>query len=117
MLETGSFWVLQELFVEPSVAGTEVECSAELKVASELVERREGRCKVVVEISGSLIEGHRQVANLRFVNISNVELKKRVTSRTLLKRLEKKKLEELLSLLPIYALKAGISITRVEHEL
>jgi hypothetical protein len=117
MLETGSYWILQEVFVDPTVAGTPLECSAQLQVTSELVERENNRCKVTVEISGSLLSQKQQVANVRFVNFATYELKKKITNKTLLKKVEKRKVEELITLLPLYLIKAGISLNRVSYEL
>jgi len=116
MIEESSYWVLQEVFVDSSVAGTLLECRLDLKTASDLV-KKDGGFKVTVEISGSLICGSEQVANIRFVNVTNVFLNRKVTRKTVLKKVTKRRVDELLSLLPLYLIKAGIVVKELHHEL
>ena len=116
MTEVLSKWVLQEVFVDPSLDGT-FRCTLNLSVASEVLEKKDNRLKVAVELSGSVVEEQFQIANVRFVNVSVVEVKPGTRKTTVLKKLEKAKEEELLSILPIYLLKAGIFLKEVRREL
>ncbi len=115
MTEVSSRWVLQEVFVDPSLEEIS-ECSLNLSVSSEVVEKKGNRYKVAVELSGSIV-GEFQVANVRFVNVSVVEVKPGTRKATVLKRLERTKEGELLSILPIYLLNAGIFLKEVRREL
>ncbi|MEO2083607.1 MAG: hypothetical protein ABGX12_06255 [Desulfurobacteriaceae bacterium] len=116
MVERKSFWVLQEVFVDPESGEKFLDCELNLSVAGE-AERISGGYRVTVEISGSLTFTDRQVANVRFVNLSFVEAGKEVRKDTVLRRVKRKKVEELLSLLPIYLVKAGITVGEVIYEL
>jgi hypothetical protein len=117
MLEESSYWVLQEVFVDSGVAGNLLECELNLKTASSLKKDGEGKVKVTVEISGSLICGHEQIANVRFANVTKLSLNRKVTRETILKRVTKKKVEELISFLPLYLLKAGVVVKELSYEL
>ena len=116
MTEVSSRWVLQEVFVDPSLEGTS-ECTLTLSVVSEVLEKRENKYKVAVELSGSVVGEQFQVANVRFVNVSVVEVKPGTRRVTVLKKLEKAKEGELLSILPFYLLNAGIFLKEVRREL
>ncbi len=116
MVELSSRWILQEVFVDPLTPGEVKEGKLNLKVASEVEREGEESLKVVVEFSGSVIEGSSQVANFRFVSITLVEAPLR-RKRSVLKRVEERRKAELLALLPIYLLKAGINLGKVEVEL
>ncbi len=116
MTEVLSKWILQEVFVDPSLE-TIAECTLNLSVASEVLEREGNRYKVSVELSGSVVGEEFQIANIRFVNVSVVEVKPGTRKTTVLKKLEKAKEGELLSILPIYLLKAGIFLKEVYREL
>jgi len=116
MTEISSRWVLQEVFVDPSLEGIG-ECTLNLSVTCEVLEKEGNRYKVAVEISGSIVGDRFQVANVRFVNVSVVEVKPGTRKATVLKRVEKAKERELLSFLPLYLLKAGIFLKEVHYEL
>ncbi len=116
MTEVSSRWVLQEVFVDPSIEGVS-ECTLNLSVVSEVLEGSGNRYKVAVELSGSVVGDQFQVANLRFVNVSVVEVKPGTRKKTVLNRVEKAKEGELLSFLPVYLLKAGIFLKEVHREL
>ncbi len=116
MTEVSSRWVLQEVFVDSSLEEKSSDCTLNLSVSSEVVEKRGNLYKVAVELSGSIV-GEFQVANVRFVNVSVVEVKPGTRRATVLKRLEKAKEGELLSILPIYLLNAGIFLKEVRREL
>ncbi len=115
MKEIESRWVLQELFVDPSFEGEVKEGELFLKVSSK--GKREGKnLKVITEISGSVIEGGVQVANLRFVSLTVVE-PKRKRKKTVLREVEKERVRELLNIIPLYLIKSKIVLGRVEVEL
>ena len=116
MTEVSSRWVLQEVFVDPSVEEEE-SCTLTLTVTSKLLEKTGNRFRVAVELSGSVVGETYQVANVRFVNVSEIEAKSGTRAATVLKRTEKRKFEELLSLLPFYLLKAGIVVKGLRSEL
>jgi hypothetical protein len=116
MIEKSSYWVLQEVFVDPGVAGKRMDCDLNLKVVTD-VKREKETCRVTVEIFGSLTSGDEQIANVRFVNITNLILNRKVTNKTISKKIMKNKVEELISLIPIYLIKAGITVREVEYEL
>lgn len=116
MVEVSSRWVLQEVFVDPSATGEE-SCSLNLSVASQVLEKEEQRFKVAVELSGSVVGEGLQVANIRFVNVSVVEVRPGTRRRTVLKRVEKAKERELLSILSIYLLNAGVIVKELRNEL
>jgi len=117
MIEEGSYWVLQEVFVDSGVAGELVECELNLKTASSVKKEGEERLRVTVEISGSLICKEEQIANVRFVNVTKLYLSKRTTKETLLKKVTKRKVEELISFLPFYLIKAGVIVKEFSYEL
>ena len=116
MKEVSSRWILQELFVDPSVEGEVKEGELYAKLSSEVERRGEEELSVVVEISGSVISKRAQVANFRFVSITQVKAPYR-RKKTVLKRVEERRLTELLSFLPLYLIKAGIVLRKVESEL
>ncbi len=115
MIEISSRWVLQEVFVDSSLEEISG-CVLNLSISSEVIEKKGNLYKVAVELSGSIV-GEFQVANVRFVNVSVVEVKPGTRRATILKRLEKVKEGELLSILPIYLLNAGIFLKEVRREL
>jgi len=117
MTEENSYWVLQEVFVDSGVAGEEIECELNLKTASKVKKESDGKFKVTVEVSGSLICKDEQVANIRFVNVTKLSLNKMITKETLLKRVTNRKVEELISFLPLYLIKAGIVVKELRYEL
>jgi len=116
MKEVESRWILQELFVDPSVKGEVRDGELYVKLSSEAEKEGESSLTVIVEISGSVISKKAQVANFRFVSLTRVEAPYR-RRRSAVKRVEERRLTELLSLLPIYLLKAGIVLRKVESEL
>jgi len=116
MKEVSSRWILQEVFVDPSVEGEVERGELYAKLSSEVESKKGEELSVVVEISGSVISEKAQVANFRFVSITQVRAPRR-KRRTVLKKVEERRLAELLSLLPIYLLKAGIVLRKVESEL
>lgn len=116
MTEVSSRWVLQEVFVDPSVEGVG-ECTLNLSVACDVLEKKGNSYKVAVELSGSIVGDRFQVANVRFVNVSVVKAKPGTRRATVLKRVEKAKEREFLSFLPLYLLKSGIFLKEIHYEL
>ncbi len=115
MKEIESRWVLQELFVDPSFKGEVKGGELFLKVSSK-GKREGGTLEVITEISGSIIEGGEQVANLRFVSLTVVEAKRK-RKETVLRKVEKERVKELLNVIPLYLIKSKIVLGRVEVEL
>ncbi|WP_457678028.1 hypothetical protein [Thermovibrio sp.] len=115
MVEVSSRWILQEVFVDPTFKGEVREGELNLKVSSE-VEREKEVLKVVVELSGSVLSKKEQVANFRFVSLTEVRAPLR-RKKTVLKRVEERRKGELLTLLPVYLLNGGIVLRKVEVEL
>lgn len=116
MVEKSSYWVLQEVFVDAGIAGRKLDCDLNLKVVTD-VKREKENCIVTVEIFGSLTSGNEQVANVRFVNISKLLLKRKVTAKMISRKITKQKVDELVAFIPIYFIKAGISVREVNYEL
>jgi len=116
MKELGSRWILQEVFVDPSVEGELEEGEIFAKVSSEAEKKGGEELSVIVEISGSVISEGVQVANFRFVSVTEVRAPYR-RRKTALKKVEERRLTELLSFLPLYLVKAGIVLRKVESEL
>ncbi|WP_163329409.1 hypothetical protein GFV12_00350 [Desulfurobacterium thermolithotrophum] len=116
MKEKSSYWVLQEVFIDPGIAGKTVECNLNVKVATD-VKKEKTTCKVTVEIFGSLTSGNEQIANIRFVNVTNLSLDKKTANKVVAKKVMKRKIEELLAFLPLYLIKAGITVKEIEYEL
>ncbi|WP_456342895.1 hypothetical protein [Thermovibrio sp.] len=116
MVELSSRWILQELFVDPSFEGELGEGELYLKVASEVEKRDKEHLLVVVELSGSVINKKAQVANFRFVSTTEVEASAR-RKKSAVKKVEERRKSELLTLLPLYLLKAGIILRKVKVEL
>ena len=114
MREVSSFWVLQEVFVDPGVAGDCFECSLNLEVKTSLKKLKNWRA--VFEITGSLRSEENQIAHLHFVNVTELE-SKRKPSGTQTKKLAERKVNELLSFLPLYLVKSGITVKELHCEL
>ncbi len=112
MREIESIWPFQELFVDPELAlkTEKVKATVNLKTAVS-VKKAENQTAVIVEIFGSITEEKRQIANIRFVNVTIVEnpIKNR---KKLKEKFLKKRVEELLSFLPDYLSRAGISVEK-----
>jgi len=115
MVELSSRWMLQEVFVDPCVEGEVEDGELHLKISSQ-AEKRENGLTVVVELSGSVISGRAQVANFRFVSVTEIEGAGR-RRKTAIRKVEERRKEELLSILPLYLLKAGIVLRKVAVEL
>ena len=114
MVEIDSKWILQEVFVHPGVESGELEGILTVEIFSDC--RKEGELrKVVVEITGGVFDDGRQIANIRFVNVSKFEFKGKKSA--LLKRVVDSKLSELLSFLPMYLVKSGIFVKGVSVEM
>ncbi|SMO71520.1 hypothetical protein SAMN06269117_12131 [Balnearium lithotrophicum] len=116
MEEISSRWILQEVFVDPNFSSKTEEFSLNLKISSEFLKEEENP-KVVVEISGSITGESGQIANVRFVNLTGLSKKTKVRRKTILKKVEKERVSELLSFLPLYLLKSGIVVREVKREL
>ena len=113
MVEVESRWILQEVFVHPDVGSEKVSGVLNVEVFSDF--KKEGDLKkVVVEVVGGIFEDGRQIANIRFVNVSKFEFKGKKA--VLLKRVVNDKVKELLSFLPMYLVKSGIFIEGVKVE-
>jgi len=116
MEEISSRWILQEVFTDPTAEGEEGEFTLNIKLSSEIVERGEVT-KAVVEISGSITGKFGQVANIRFVNLTELSVGRKTKPKTILRRVERERVSELLSILPLYLLKAGIEVREIRREL
>ncbi len=116
MVEVSSRWILQEIFTDPSACKEVKDGELFLKVASEVEKKGEGLIEVVVEFSGSVIEEKFQLANFRFVNVSQVKAPLR-RKKSAVKKVEERRKQELLTFLPVYLLRAGITLRKVEVEL
>lgn len=112
MKEIENIWPFQELFVDPELAlkTEKVKATVNLKTAVS-IKKTENLTAVIVEIFGSITEGKCQIANIRFVNVTMVEnpIKNREKLR---EKFLKKRVKELLSFLPDYLSRAGISIEK-----
>ncbi|WP_297446925.1 hypothetical protein [Desulfurobacterium sp.] len=116
MKEIESIWPFQELFVDPELAVETKRISATVNLKTAVNIKRENKtATITVEIFGSITEGKRQIANIRFANITKVKDPIRNTKR-LKEKIVKKKLSELLSFLPDYLLKAGITVEKYINE-
>ncbi|WP_022846494.1 MULTISPECIES: hypothetical protein [unclassified Desulfurobacterium] len=116
MKEIESIWPFQELFVDPELAVETKRISATVNLKTAVNIKRESKtATITVEIFGSITEGKRQIANIRFANITKVKDPIRNTKR-LKEKIVKKKLSELLSFLPDYLLKAGITVEKYINE-
>ncbi len=111
-----SYWVLQEVFVDPQSAGDFRECNLSLEHSTILERGENNRLRVTVEMEGSLIENGVKVAHIQFVNVTLVEKRGRVTEKRIKKSITEKVIGELLSLLPIYLIKAGIAVKGMRYE-
>jgi hypothetical protein len=116
MVERGSRWILQELFVDPTAPSLVEDGELFLKLSSEAEKGGDNLISVVVELSGSIVSNNFQVASFRFVNLTLVEAPYR-RRKTVLKRIEEKKKEELLAVLPMYLVKSGIVLKELTCEL
>ncbi|WP_456397425.1 hypothetical protein [Desulfurobacterium sp.] len=118
MKEIESIWPFQELFVDPEVVlKTEKgKATVNLKTAVS-IKKAETSTAVIVEIFGSITEGKRQIANIRFVNVSRFKKTvKMQKNHKLLNDIVKKKVNEFISFLPAYLTKAGIFVESIKYE-
>ncbi|MEO2068149.1 MAG: hypothetical protein ABGX27_01395 [Desulfurobacteriaceae bacterium] len=116
MVEKKSLWVLQEIFVDPGIVGKNLDCDLNLKVMGD-VRKEKNIFKITTEIFGSITTKDEQIANLRFVNITELETNKNHSTKTIFRKVSKKKVEEFVSFLPLYLIKAGITAKGIEYEL
>ena len=79
------------------------------------VKREKEIATVTVEIFGSVTEGKRQIANIRFANVTRIENPIKSTKK-LKQKIVEEKLTELISFLPDYLSKAGIIVESYEDE-
>ncbi len=116
MKTLASYWVLQEIFIDPESAGNYHECTLNIKHSTSLRREENNLFKVVVEFEGSLMDGDEKVVHIQFVNVTKVEKKGKTSEKRIKKVITDKALNELLSILPMYLIKAGIAIKELKSE-
>ncbi len=114
MVEIGNRWILQEIFVHPDIEDERISGVLNVEVFYDL-KKEKGLRKVIVEIVGGIFEDGKQIANIRFVNVSKFKSNGRKSFP--LKKVVNEKIKELLSFLPIYLVKSGIFVEGIKVEM